>query len=667
MLERRTSRGLFSLFVGCGVLVTALVSEAPKANAQRQTQVLPSGSSGDDFVTRIDGDQVFTVPRSTVGASVQALGGPDFGFASQASGYGMPAYVVRVLTHPKREQFMRSIKGSAAQIEAIIGRSVTVDPNPLQFDRNPIAGEIIFYIGTTSPCGAFINGLAGCGGWLTSNGTLITSGKVWLGETQGCSSSTNGLVMHEMGHAFGLDHYWPDYESRAQVMSYSFIGNTYRSGDRRGFGALAGRNGLSLPVETPAFSSASIGSSEPVFTARLTPEPSVAAAVTNPAAVTLFSPKADQRVFDSRSGTPFANGETRLVNLSGLVGLPAGQLDSVTANITVAGAQNDGYVTIYPADSPQPPTSNVNYQAGRDVANASILKLNALGQVKVVNVGGPAHILIDVSGAFSAQYSPFTGSGFVPVAPLRLLDTRTDSSVVDARNLLQPGEQLPTEGCGRTRYPDLNRISSSAFRTGLVLNVTAVNSDGAGYLSVLTSFVPPNLEPTTSSINLSDGDTRANLSFTSGYPYIRNSNSRTGGMIADLAGYFVYKYSDTTSAGFVASVPTRVADSRGALGLPGRLTGSASLSVTPPASIDGSKVLAVAINLTVTDSQAAGYLSASPTGFPLPNASNVNFQARETVANLAIVKVGAGNSINLYSSAGNPHVIGDVVGYFVGP
>ncbi len=108
-------------------------------------------------------------------------------------------------------------------------------------------------------------------------------------------------------------------------------------------------------------------------------------------------------------------------------------------------------------------------------------------------------------------------------------------------------------------------------------------------------------------------------------------------------------------------------DSRGALGLAGRLGGSATLAVPPPASIDASKVVAVAINLTVTDSQAGGYLTASPTGLPIPNASNVNFQARETVANLAIVKVGPGNSINLFSSAGNPHVIGDVVGYFVAP
>ena len=316
MLVRRTSLGVCSLFVCLGVLNTTLFSGSPKANAQQQTQAPAPVSSGDDFVTRIDGDQVFTLPRSTLGANVQALGGTDFGFASQASGYGAPAYVVKVLAHPKREQFMRSIKSSAAQIEATIGRSVTVDPIPLQFDRNPNVGEVIFYIGTSSPCGTFINGLAGCGGWLTSNGTLITSGKVWLGETQGCSSNTIGLVLHEMGHAFGLDHYWPDYETRAQVMSYSFIGNTYRSGDRRGLGALAGRNGLSLPVETPASPSiffSDSAASTPVsgaFQASETAaQPSVSDALT-PATITLFSPKGDQRVFDSRSGNPFASGET---------------------------------------------------------------------------------------------------------------------------------------------------------------------------------------------------------------------------------------------------------------------------------------------------------------------------------------------------------------------
>jgi hypothetical protein len=49
--------------------------------------------------------------------------------------------------------------------------------------------------------------------------------------------------------------------------------------------------------------------------------------------------------------------------------------------------------------------------------------------------------------------------------------------------------------------------------------------------------------------------------------------------------------------------------------------------------------------------------------------SVINYAAGQTVANTTIVPVvpGVGNDFSIYSSAGNPHVIIDVVGYFAAP
>lgn len=45
-------------------------------------------------------------------------------------------------------------------------------------------------------------------------------------------------------------------------------------------------------------------------------------------------------------------------------------------------------------------------------------------------------------------------------------------------------------------------------------------------------------------------------------------------------------------------------------------------------------------------------------------ASNLTYVAGQTVANLVMVKVGAGGAVNLYSSGGPINVIADVAGYY---
>jgi hypothetical protein len=71
----------------------------------------------------------------------------------------------------------------------------------------------------------------------------------------------------------------------------------------------------------------------------------------------------------------------------------------------------------------------------------------------------------------------------------------------------------------------------------------------------------------------------------------------------------------------------------------------------------------VAVNLTAVAPTATGYLMAWPTGTPAPTVSDVNFTAGTTVANAAMVKLGANRSIDLYNSGGRTDVLVDVVGY----
>lgn len=73
---------------------------------------------------------------------------------------------------------------------------------------------------------------------------------------------------------------------------------------------------------------------------------------------------------------------------------------------------------------------------------------------------------------------------------------------------------------------------------------------------------------------------------------------------------------------------------------------------------------AVVLNVTVTGSSNASYLSVYPAGESTPNASNLNFTQGETVANLSVVPVAASGQVSIYNAVGTVQVIVDLEGYF---
>ena len=78
------------------------------------------------------------------------------------------------------------------------------------------------------------------------------------------------------------------------------------------------------------------------------------------------------------------------------------------------------------------------------------------------------------------------------------------------------------------------------------------------------------------------------------------------------------------------------------------------------------KVAAVVFNLTVTQPRAVGFITAYASGTSRPNASNLNFSARQTVPNLVTVPVGSNGKVALFNrSSGSSHLIADVTGYYV--
>jgi alpha-tubulin suppressor-like RCC1 family protein len=149
--------------------------------------------------------------------------------------------------------------------------------------------------------------------------------------------------------------------------------------------------------------------------------------------------------------------------------------------------------------------------------------------VSLFNSAGSTHLIADVEGWFA------DGSGFAPVLPARLLDTRRGGGTIDG--LGAPG--VPVGADGVLDLKVLGRGGVPAVGVGsVVLNVTAVDPSSAGFVTVWPAGSP---KPTASNLNFPAGDTRPNLVVVrvgaGGMVSLFNSAGSTH-LIGDVEGWF---------------------------------------------------------------------------------------------------------------------------------
>ena len=150
------------------------------------------------------------------------------------------------------------------------------------------------------------------------------------------------------------------------------------------------------------------------------------------------------------------------------------------------------------------------------------------------------------------------------------------------------------------------------------------------------------------------------------------SFAAVGGAITASAAPAVGPAAPTLATGvadgtYVSLAPSRLLDSRiSPLSRPLNSGETYSVKITGRGGVPTSGVSAVVLNLTVTQPTTAGWLTAYPKGSALPNASSINFAARETRANLVTVPVSSDGYVSIRNATGKTHVIADVQGYYVG-
>jgi hypothetical protein len=240
-----------------------------------------------------------------------------------------------------------------------------------------------------------------------------------------------------------------------------------------------------------------------------------------------------RRVLDTRNtgGIP-EPGSTVRVDLTSLVsaGVIDADAEAVSVNVTAAQPTDSGYLTTYPFGQTQPETSSLNVVRGENRAIGAMVKLgrdagNRVGFNVFVERG--AHVIVDVTGFITgASASSSTTGLFVPVDPVRLMDTRRGHG---GKKRLWPGW---------TRAFSLPAQYQAEAGTAVV-NVTATRTMGPGFFTVNAAQTRVGT-PTVSSLNVSGvNQSVANHVVSRVSTAGLECFSQAGGdLIADLVGYY---------------------------------------------------------------------------------------------------------------------------------
>ncbi|MDQ6713500.1 MAG: choice-of-anchor D domain-containing protein [Candidatus Dormibacteraeota bacterium] len=281
----------------------------------------------------------------------------------------------------------------------------------------------------------------------------------------------------------------------------------------------------------------------------------------------------------------------------------------------------------------------------------------------------PLTVLLMGSGLYPTP-PPLNGGAYHPLDPVRILDTRSGPTPVGlGLGAVAGGQTIDVQVTGRGNVPT-DGVSA------VVVNVTVTGTTGSGYLTIFPTPFAPADPPLASNLNWTAGKTIPNLVEVgvgaNGQISIFNGVGSAAHVIVDVEGYVGVP---TTTPGrdgrFVPTVPARVLDTRSgpapANGGLGPVAGGTSINVKVlgAGGVPATGVAAVVLNVTVTGPTSEGFLTVYPAGLQqVPLASNLNFQAGQTVPNRVIARVGANGAISIYNGYGLAHVVVDVNGWF---
>ena len=277
----------------------------------------------------------------------------------------------------------------------------------------------------------------------------------------------------------------------------------------------------------------------------------------------------------------------------------------------------------------------------------SLLNVAAMAVASLIAVSVPVGAVAAVSDYVSLNTS------------LRLVDTRPGASTSDGQDAgigrRAAGSTFEVQVAGRAGVP----VDASTA----VLTVTAVDPLANAFLTVHPTGMP---RPNASNVNYNQGQNIANtvLARLGVDGKVSIFTQAATHLIVDVSGYF--------PAGSDAAVQSslRLADTRpGAstsdgqdAGIGRRAAGSTfEVQVAGRAGVPVDASTAV-LTVTAVDPLANAFLTVHPTGMPRPNASNVNYNQGQNIANTVLARLGVDGKVSIFTQAAT-HLIIDVAGH----
>ncbi len=379
----------------------------------------------------------------------------------------------------------------------------------------------------------------------------------------------------------------------------------------------------------------------------------------------------------SGSATPRDEAEVTLPS-----SLPA-DLTGVALDVRVDGTVPT-LATVYTCGTPRPAHGHLSVDVGPTARNAVWVPVTAGQQVCVFVNDGAAEVDVELLGWFAPAPATSTAAplltyvdgaarapGLSPRPPVRILDTRLGTTPLTG--VLEPGA---------VRF-----LPFPADVSAVALNVTVTEAAAPGFLTAFPCGGPhlltsAGLPPLSSNVNYDAGQTVANAVIvgTGVGPALGNTQDRGSWVclvsqertqvIVDHTGSFLQP---GEGHGYTPLDPSRILDSRDGTGrtAPGVIPADSfiELLVSGRGGVPATGASAVSLNVTVTGTQADGFITVWPCGRSRPGVSNLNAappvatQQSFTRANLVIVPIGAAGRVCLYTQ-GAAHLIADVSGWF---
>jgi|GEM_PF-1279075 len=209
-------------------------------------------------------------------------------------------------------------------------------------------------------------------------------------------------------------------------------------------------------------------------------------------------------------------------------------------------------------------------------------------------------------------------------------------------------------------------LTVPAAATAVSLNVTVVSPSAAGFITVYPCGVT---RPLASNVNYVAGQVVPNgvVAPIGSNGKVCFYSSQSTDVIVDVAGWFA-------GESFTGATPQRLVDTRDGTGSAvAKLTSASPLSVqitnvavttsSGTSTTIPSNISAAALNVTVVNPEASGFITVYPCDVARPNASNVNFVSGQVVANGVVAPVSASGTVCLFSSVPSDIIV-DLAGWY---